>query len=159
MKYSSIVTPAEVIALAFSDGGYVAAENIGEVDIATAVRRWVKPVVGEALLGAVTLSRYKELRDEYLKPTVALYTRLLVQPRLNAVTSQLGLTVAAGASSKVAEASLREEHLRAIKTRAHAALRALSDYLNDHVEEISEYNPKENVLNRCSCDGGFVQIF
>ena len=37
-----IITPAEVIRLAFADGGYVAPEAIGEGDITAAVSRWVE---------------------------------------------------------------------------------------------------------------------
>lgn len=155
----SIITPQQVVEIAFSDGGYLSPDVVAQVDIEAAAERWVKPVVGEALLEAVAAGRYEELREEYLKPVLALYTRLLVQPRLNVATSQLGLTVSAGATCKAAEASHRSELMQALKARARTALRALSHYLDDHTELLAEYEPKRNVLNRCSCDGGFVQIF
>ena len=146
MKHN-IITSQQVVDIAFSDGGYLSPSMIVEEDIAVATERWVKPV------------KYEELKGEYLLPVVAFYTRLLVQPRLNAISSQAGLAVAVGASCKAAEQSLREEHMRAIRLRARAALTALAEYLNAHAEEIEEYDPKCNVLNRCSCDGGIVQIF
>ena len=158
MKHN-IITSQQVVDIAFSDGGYLSPSMIVEEDIAVATERWVKPVVGEALLEAVEAGKYEELKGEYLLPVVAFYTRLLVQPRLNAISSQAGLAVAVGASCKAAEQSLREEHMRAIRLRARAALTALAEYLNAHAEEIEEYDPKCNVLNRCSCDGGIVQIF
>ena len=49
MKHS-IITSAQVVDIAFSDGGYLSPDAIAEADIASAVERWVKPVVGEALL-------------------------------------------------------------------------------------------------------------
>ena len=155
----SIITPQQVVEIAFSDGGYLSPDAIAQVDIEAAAERWVKPVVGEALLEAVEAGRYEELREEYLKPALALYTRLLVQPRLNVATSQLGLTVSVGSAGKVAEASHRSELMQALRTRARTALRALSHYLDSHVGQFAEYDPRKNVLNRCSCDGGFVQIF
>jgi hypothetical protein len=158
MKHS-IITSAQVVDIAFSDGGYLSPDAIAEADIASAVERWVKPVVGEALLEEVVAGKYEELREEFLSPVVAFYTRLLVQQRLNAVSSQAGLAVSVGTNCKVAEESLRREHLRAIKLRARTALKALSDYLNAHADEIAEYEPQCNILNRCSCDVGIVQIF
>lgn len=155
----NIITPQQVVDIAFSDGGYVSPDVIAEVDIIAAIERWVKPVVGEALLGTVAAGAYEELKEVYLLPVVAFYTRLLMQSRLNAISSQAGLAVAVGASCKAAEQSLRAEHLRAIRLRARTALMALAEYLNAHAEEIEEYDPKCNVLNRCSCDGGIVQIF
>ena len=155
----SIITPQQVIEIAFSDGGYMSPDVIAKDDIATAIERWVKPVVGGPLLEAAAAGEYEALKSEYLMPVVAFYTRLLVQPRLNAVSSQLGLAVGVNTLSKAAEQSLRHEHIRAIRDRAHTALKSLSEYLNTHADEFSEYKPKDNILNRCSCDGGIVQIF
>lgn len=151
----SIITPAEVIATAFSDGEYVAPEAIAEADIIAATERWVVPVMGSELLGKIAEGAYAELKSDYVAPAVALYTRLLVQPRLNAATSQLGLSVPAG-THKAAEKSLRGELQRALKTRAQMALRRLSDYLDDNAKQFAEYTPKKNILKHCSCSGGIV---
>ena len=56
----SIITPAEVIAAAFSDGEYVAPEAIAEADIVAATERWVVPVVGSALLDKVAEGEYAD---------------------------------------------------------------------------------------------------
>ena len=50
---TNIITPSEVVAVAFSDGAYLPPEVIAEEDIAVAVERWIKPVVGEGVLQAV----------------------------------------------------------------------------------------------------------
>lgn len=78
--------------MAFSDGGYIPAEAIAEIDITMATERWVAPVVGQALLEKVAEGEYAELKSDYIAPAVAFYTRYLVQPRLNAATNQMGLT-------------------------------------------------------------------
>lgn len=155
---TNIITPAEVISKAFSDGGYLSPDVVGEEDIAVAVERWILPVVGEALLEAVAAGKYEELCSDYLKPAIALHSRLVVQPRLNCATGQLGLSVAAATTHRVASDGLRGELQRAIKERARVALRRLSRYLDAHAAEIAEYDEKCNILKRCSCDGGFVQI-
>jgi hypothetical protein len=71
----------------------------------------------------------------------------------------LGLAAAVGSGVKAADKSLREELMRAVKVRARTALKSMSEYLEAHATEMKEYDTKQNVLNRCSCDGGFVQIF
>lgn len=157
MKYN-IITPQEVLSLAFSDGGYITPDVIAEADIAVATDRWITPVVGDALLEAVEAGNYEELRETYIKPAIAFCTRVLIQPRLAAATGQLGLTVVGGTPQRAASDSLRKELLRAIRERARIALKALSRYLDTHACEVAEYDEKCNILKRCSCDGGFVQI-
>ena len=155
----SIISSAEVIATAFADGGYLPAETISKADIISATDRWVRPVVGQALLDAVAEGRYGELKENYLLPAVAYYTRYLVQPRLNSATSGLGLTVASGSSRKAADRSAREELQRALKISARAALRRLSDYLDEQAEQFTEYDARKNILHHCCLDGGFVNIW
>lgn len=155
----SIISPAEVLATAFADGGYLPAETISEADIISATDRWVRPVVGQALLDAVAEGRHGELKENYLLPAVAYYTRYLVQPRLNSATSGLGLTVASGSSRKAADKSAREELQRALKISARAALRRLSDYLDEQAEQFAEYDARKNILHHCCLDGGFVNIW
>ena len=155
----NIISSSEVVQIAFSDGGYIAPETIAEADIAVATERWITPVVGEPLLQAVRAGKYATLRDDYLAPAIALYTRLLVQPRLNGATSQLGLSVVSAPTQRAADEALRAEVQRAVKERARAALKRLSAYLEEHQSEHKEYDRRSNILNRVSCDGGFVQIF
>lgn len=154
----SIITAAEVIATAFSDGEYIATEAIAEADIIAATERWVVPVTGSALLEKVLQGEYAELRS-LLTPAIAFHTRLLLQPRLNAATSQLGLTVASSNARKGADEALRSELMRSLRIRARQALRTLSTFLEQNSEHYAEYEQKANILNRCCCDGGFVQIY
>ena len=156
---NNIISPAEVLALAFSDGGYVAPEAVGEVDIAAAIERWISPVVGEALLEAVQGGEYAELKSEYLQPAVAAYVRLAIQPRLNAATSQLGLYTPNSSIHRAADEATRRELMRSLRTRASTLLRRMSTYLEQNKESIKEYKSGDNILNRCSYDGGFIQIF
>ena len=158
MKMNELITSAEVVDIAFSDGNYINAASIAECDIAAATERWVVPVTGRALIRAVKAGKYEELREDYLKPVIALYTRLLVQPRLNAATSQLGLSVVATSSRRAADKDARSELQRSLRSRAQFLRQRLDEYLAEHADELAEYDPEQNILNRCRCDGGFVQI-
>jgi hypothetical protein len=155
----NIISISELHSIAFCDGGYIPQDVISESDIMTATERWVIPITGRKLMEAVAQGKYPELRQEYIAPTIALYTRVLVQPRLNAMSGVGGLTTAGGSQRKAAEESLRKEYQSAIRSKARALLRALSEELNRKAKEIAEYDPKENILNRCCCDGGFVQVY
>lgn len=153
-----IITPQEVISLAFTDGEYLAAEVIAAADISAAVERWILPVVGESLIKAVAAGAYEEFAAGYLKPTLAAYVRLEVQPRLNVATSQMGLTIPSTTHRKVADESMRRELMVALKRRAESLRRRMSRYLDAEAAEMPEYDPTKNVLKRSSCYGGFVQI-
>lgn len=155
---TQLITPSEVIALAFGDGEWIASEAITAADIDSATERWVRPVVGRALLDKVAEGSYSTLREEYLAPAIALYTRVLVQPRLNAATSQLGLTIATGANRKAADKAARHELRQALHTAARSALKRLSEYLDRNASFFEEYDPRQNILKRCTRDGGFIQI-
>ena len=41
---------------------------------------------------------------------------------------------------------------------AEALLRRAAEHLDAHRTEFPEYDPTENILKRCSTDGGFVQM-
>lgn len=153
-----IITPQEVVKLAFTDGEYLSPEVIAEADIDAVVERWILPVVGASLIKAVATGAYAEFAEGYLKPTLAAYVRLEVQPRLNVATSQMGLTIPTTTHRKVADEALRRELMVALKRRAEALRRRMSRYLDDKADEMPEYIPSENVLKRSSCYGGFVQI-
>lgn len=153
-----IITKAEVVSLAFSDGEYLCPDVISSADIDSVVEKWIEPVVGDALLERVAEGGYVDFAEQYLKPTVAAYVRCQVQPRLNVVTAQAGLAVPVGSYRKAADESVRGELLLSLKARAKALRARLSEYLESHFEEFAEYDKRHNILNRCSCDGGIVQI-
>lgn len=153
-----IITPSEVKALAFADGEYLASEVIAVADIDAVIEQWILPVVGEGLLEAVAEGGYTEMVENYLKPAIAAFVRCLVQPRLNTVTGQAGLAVPVGSYRKAADEQARKELSSSLMVRAKALRRALSGYLESHSDQIAEYDPEQNILNRCSCYGGVVQI-
>ena len=155
---SELITQAEVVALAFTDGEYLSPNVIAKADISAAVNRWIKPVVGQALLWAVKDGEYAEFAEKHLKPTIAAFVRCLVQPRLNVVTGQAGLATPVGSYHKAADEEARRALLRSLVGRATALRAEMSDYLEANADKIGEYDPKQNVLNRCRCYGGFVQI-
>lgn len=153
-----IITAEEILAEAFTDGEYIASNVIAHSDITAAIERWILPITGQELLEAIEDGCYAEFAAQYLKPTVAAYTRLEIQPRLNVATGQLGLSLPRTSYHKVADESMRRELMTALKRRAYMLRRRMSNYLEKHAATMPEYNPKKNSLKRCCCNGGIVQI-
>ena len=151
-----LLTPQEVIDLAFHDSGYFPAEAIGTADIAAAEARYLIPVTGEALWQELIDGAYPDPRSDYAAPAAALAVRLLVQPALD-IRPGIGGTVAPHTSA--AQPPDREQLLaarRSLRTRLTALLESLSDHLDRHAADYPEYDPKQNILHRMLIGGGFV---
>lgn len=155
----TLITPLQTIELAFNDGEYVAPLSVGESEIAAAMHRYVEPVIGSPLAEALAEGRYAALKEEYVAPALAMSVRTLIQRSLNVRTGQVGLSIPTGRGSDTALKSASDELQRSLCQRRRALLRRLSDYLAAHAEEFPEYDPKRDAMQKCSIDGGIVQIY
>ncbi len=154
----TLITPAQTVALAFADGEYVSPATVGDSDIASAMHRYVLPVIGRPLADALADGRYAALTEDYVAPALAMSVRTLIQRSLNVRTGQVGLSIPTGRGSDTALKSASDELQRSLVRRRRALLRRLSDYLAAHAGEFPEYSPEEDAMKKCSVDGGFVQI-
>ena len=144
--------------MAFGDGEYLAPATILDADIASAAHRYILPVVGAELYQALIDGSYKQLLDDFVAPALAMAVRTMIQPALNVRTGQLGLQISsslrADSSTKTAMQTLQ----KSLRLRRETLLKRLSNYLKTHASEFAEYNPSDDVLQKCSIDGGFIQI-
>lgn len=154
-----LITPSQVLALAFNGGEYLSQSAISEADIIAATARYLQPVVGQELLEALQDEEYEGLLAEYVAPALAFAVRNLVQPSLTLRTGDSGVTAPKTDASTAAERHALIALMHSIKSRMRELIVRLSDHLNSHADSYPEYNPKLNILNRCSIDGGLVQIF
>lgn len=143
---NTLVTPLQVLKLAFGEGEYLPPEIIAEADIAGAEQRHIVPVVGRALYEKLLAGSYPDFRTEYLASPAALFTRAVLQPRLDVRTGQCGTTAPKSAYAQPAGDTAR--------TLLHRA----AEHLRAHRDEFPEYDPENDIFNRCTTDGGFVQI-
>ena len=90
---NTLVTPLQVLKLAFGEGEYLPPEIIAEADIAGAEQRHIVPVVGRALYEKLLAGSYPDFRTEYLASPAALFTRAVLQPRLDVRSSDLSQPV------------------------------------------------------------------
>ena len=136
---TTLVTPREVIDLAFADGGYLPPEAIGTVDIAAAEARYLLPVTGPALWQKLAEGEYPTLREEFAAPAAACAVRV----------------AKSSACQPAGQEQLAASH-RALRNRLSALLHALSDHLDAHPSDYPEYAPEKNVLHRVLIAGGLV---
>ncbi len=151
----TLITPAAVIASAFTDGEYVADTAISDEMIAAAEWRYLRPVVGGALHERLLEGAYADFTAEYVAPVVALYTRIAIQPRLNVRAGQCGLSAAAN----TATAAQSRELAQSLLAQARALLVRMAEHLELNSADFPEYVSEANILNRCRIDGDLVQIF
>lgn len=144
----TILTPSQIYSLIFSAEENYNPSVVKEADIAMAESRYLLPIVGERLYNALLTSNYTDLLTNYVAPMLGAWVRYIIEPLL---AERCGY----GHGATAVDAEL----LARLKMMAMTQSRRLSDYLNAHAEEFSEYNPIDNPLNHCSIDGNIVQIY
>lgn len=150
----TLITPTEVMSLAFSAEEMYNVAVVTDLDIAAAEERYVRPIVGRELYDKLLAGDYPSLKDDYVAPLVATWTRYIVEPLL---ASRCDVCHEAG--STAAENEATAERCRSLRLRARTLSRALAEHLNSRAEDYPEYNPYANPLNRCSIDGNIVQVY
>ena len=144
----TLITPESVFRLAFSADELLAPSVVMPSDIVAVEERHIRPVVGEALYGALAEGRYADLMEEYVAPAIAAWVRYAIQPLLGHRCS----------SCLVSEGNVRMAALQHnLRHTAQSLSRRLGDYLNSHSTDFAEYDPDKNPLNRCSINGDIVQ--
>ena len=155
MIMNTLMTADRLFSLVFTREESYNAAVIMPVDIAEVESRYLVPVVGSALYEAMQGGKYVELVEGYVAPMVAAWVRYVVEPHLASrcciYHTQRDIT------ESVNENSARV--MRALRAKAVALTRRLSDHLNAHSSDYVEYDPNVNPLNRCFIYGDIVQVY
>ena len=154
----TLLTPVQVLRHAFGGGEYLPPETITEADIAAAEERYLRPVLGAALHDRLLEGGHAAFTANYIAPALARFTRLLVQPRLDLRTGRIGTLAPESDNGSAPDKTALHALRRSLRCEANALLRRAAAYLDAHAAEFPTYDPDRNPLNRCTTDGGFVQI-
>ena len=154
----TLLTSEQVVSLAFAGGDYLDPAAVAPGDIAAAEQRYLVPVIGPRLYERLLAGGYPDLVTDYLATPLALWTRVLVQARLEVCTGSCGVVAAdpEGADPVAEDQSLRLLH--GLKSQARALMQRASDHLDEQAADYPEYDPLHNILKRCRIHGDFVQI-
>ena len=152
----NLISPDEVVASAFAPLDHITPEQISPLTIAVAQERFIVPVLGEKMVAAMLEGSYSELVDEWVAPALALYTRVLMMPMLAMRAGAAGVVKAGNQYLDAAtEIELRAARREAL-ARAATLLRKAVKTIEENAADYPEYNPAENIWNRCRTDGGVV---
>ena len=154
----NVITNEQVISLAFGDGEYISPEVILDSDIALAADRHIIPVVGKELYQEMLNGSQSALLQDYVAPALAMAVRTIIQPALNVRTGQAGLSISSSLRSDSSTKSAINTLQRSLRNRRQALLRRLSNYLKNHASEFPSYEVSRDAMQRCSIDGGYVQM-
>ena len=157
-ELKTLLTPRRVVELAFAECEYMDSSAISAADIAAAEERYIVPVTGRALYEAMLGGDYGEVRDEFAAPAAAAYVRLAMQPLFDIRTGRFGAVAPRTSYSEPAERAQILDMRRALRERARTLLQRLSSRLMASADDIPEYRPENDILNRCTTYGGLVQI-
>lgn len=155
----TLTTQTQVIELAFAEAEYMPATAVSPAEIAVAEERYIIPVTGRALYEKMLEGDYPELRDEYVAPAAALFTRLGMQPMTDLRSGRFGTVAPTSDYYRPADRAQLLDLRQSLLHKGRTLQRRLSDHLQHNGGLYPEYSPEENILNRCSTDGGIVQIF
>lgn len=156
----TLINREEVISLAFSPHELILESVITQSDIAEAEHRYLLPVIGEPLALALYAGDYPSLMSEYVAPAVAAWVRYVVQPLLGQRCTPCLTDDGNDFYNATTADNVRLERLQhTLRHKASTLTRRLSDYLNANAEQYPEFDPKHNVLNRCSIDGDIIQTY
>lgn len=150
----TLITPSQVLALAFSSEEPYHNSVITASDILEAESCYLRPIVGIELYESLIGGAYSELVSDYIAPMVAAWTRYIVEPHLASRTCSVHT------EERITEAinDYSERQMRALRDRAVALSKRLSEHLNSNSTNYAEYNPNNNPLNRCFIYGNIIQV-
>lgn len=121
-------------------------------------QRYIVPVVGRALYEKLLAGSYPDFRTEYLASPAALFTRAVLQPRSTSAPGSAARRLRNPPMPSRPGDTARRHLRRALLAQARTLLHRAAEHLRAHRDEFPEYDPENDIFNRCTTDGGFVQI-
>lgn len=149
------ITPAEVAAMAFGGEGRGIEAHMDDAVIASAQRKFLKPVLGE-LYVALEAGRYGALLSDYVKPALAQWVRYLVLPSLSAQAGAAGVVQYGGSGFDAAGDKSLARLLRRTRGNAGTLTLDMVEHIEANGDDYPEYRAQDNVLNRIGISGGLV---
>ena len=144
----TLITPSEVVALAFGSPHTIEQGAIPQHAIASAEQSFLLPALGEELYKSLLAEEPEPecvaFVEEYLKQPLALYVASRMVPVLAVRIGSVGAVRLAGESfEQVDEATLRKVVAR-LRNDADTLLSRAIEYLATHPQEFPLYNPQDH---------------
>lgn len=152
-----LITPQQVINLAFSSLDQITQDAIKETKIDAAQEVFLRPVLGE-MFDALVDGKHSEFLHEYIHPALAYYVRYAIIPDLSLKLNNAGAQLFNSMHSVSASNQNRMEMRQQARDDANALLDKAIRYITANKDKFPEYKPQENVRNRITSNGGLILI-
>ena len=155
----TIIERDAVLALAFGEAEHLSCEVVGSTDILVATERYIVPILGHKMVDALIEGKYSDFMQQYVAPALAFAVRLIIQPAINLRFGDSGLVAPKGEAMEQPNTEAVKGMQRSLRIRTRQLLKRLSAAVESNKSQFAEYESKCNIFNRCTIDGGVVQIF
>ncbi len=152
-----LTTPIQVVNLAFGAAERLPVEAVAVADIAAAESRYIRPAIGRRLHEALLAGGHPTFVAEFLAPAVALFTRLMIQPRLAVKTGAAGSIAPKSGWMEPADDKAMRRLVRSLHAEARTLLFRAVEELDHNSAAYPEYDPEEGIFKRCTIHGELVQ--
>jgi hypothetical protein len=152
----TLITSAQVAAEAFRAPDFIQPYAVAEATILAAQRRHIRPVLGEKLYAALCGGGHATFLEEYVRPPLALYVKLSMLPSLAVQVGGAGVVELHSTNLARAGEARTRAAARRLRSEAGALMRRAVEHVEASPALFPEYDPAENILNRCSMAGGVV---
>ncbi len=155
MEIMRLITPAEVLELAFPSNQFLPEEMILPAKIDTAQYRFLKPAFGNFYASLVE-EQYESFLNRFVKPALAYYVRYLVIDDLCASTGTSGVLQVETDYAESASEKNMEKVKRQAKEDADILLKQALDYVAAHADQFPEYDVEQEKSRKVCMKGGFI---
>ncbi len=141
----TLISPQKVFEQAFTNNECLPQSAVTPADIAAAEQRWIRPALGKALYERLLTTLYNTPLDAPLVAASALFTRALLQPRLDIHTDQMGTTSPGSLHIRHADERARLRVRRELIRQAQLHLRSAIEIIESQPDTYPDYRPETTI--------------
>lgn len=135
---NTLITPSEVISIAFPGNSNIREESISDMSIHIAERKHLLAAFGD-LYYQLREPQYNDFVQRYIKPTLAYYVKCEIMPSLAINMSNAGLALVNPQYMTTATDKQRQLLYDSEMTKADTLLAEAVEYILGHPEEFPTY--------------------
>lgn len=151
----TLITKQEIVNIAFHGNLPLDDSAVGEATIIAAQHKFIKPVVN-GLYPQLLENQYPVLLDDFIKPALAYYVKLLVIPTLSANVGSLGIVRWKGDNFTPANQKYVSALRKNTRSEATALMRRAVEHIESTPAAYPEYDPSQNILKTTNISSNIV---
>lgn len=150
-----LISPSEVLGIAFVNSQPMDECCIDEATIIEAEYKFIKPVLGP-LYDKLCSGGYPTLLSDYIKPALALYVKMLLLPSLGINIGSVGVSQARGANFSACTPEQMQIAVEQCRSSAYTLIGRAIEHIEGNPTLYPEYQKSRNILNNLKINGSIV---